>query len=105
MKNLETCILWAVEFANEVAKGMKDNKLSFSEAFGLMDNALELPAIIRAAKDVPAELETLTQEEGQLIVKAVASKLDLEHDKAEAIAVQAIAAGIAIGKLVKAIIK
>lgn len=79
-----------VAIANAIALSAKDG-FSLSDIQHFVKPAIKLPAFLSGAKKIPLELSDLTEAEVTAIEEAVASGLDLDNSKAEAIVVKSLA--------------
>ena len=74
------------KFGMKVEDALEDKKLSFAEAISL--GVFAAPKAIAYAGDaeqIKNEVKDLSQEETEELVSHIADKLDLQHDKIEAV--------------------
>lgn len=81
---------FVVAVANAIALSAKDG-FSLSDIQHFVSPAIKLPAFLSGAKNIPLELSDLTEAEINTIEEAIASSLDLDNSKAEAIVVKTLA--------------
>lgn len=74
---------FALTLTKEVKDGLDDGKFSFGETLGLVDNAAEIPELVKNAKYIPAEIADLDAEEQEQLHQYVRDNFDLENDKVE----------------------
>lgn len=86
MSALKICVVISAELISEIGKILEDKKVNFSELVGLVPELLKMPKFVTnihgAIEELKAGVSPAYAEEIKL---AVAQKLDLANDKAEAI--------------------
>lgn len=96
---LESWGEWMVELAIEIIEDLKDKKFTVWEGFGLTDNALKLPNLIRRAKEFK-DLE-ITDEMQKELSDKFASKFKLDNERAERLVQHSIKSALALTSIVK----
>src|SRR6187402_1763224 len=87
--NLQAAVLLAVAFANEAHKAAADG-FKPQDLFGFIDEVMQVQGVIATKAEILAEMNDLDLTERGEIITAVAEKLDVGNDKAEAIVADAI---------------
>jgi hypothetical protein len=86
MSALKTCVVISAELISEIGKILEDKKVQFSELVGLVPELLKLPKFVTNISAAVDELKAgISPQYSEEIKIAVAQKLDLANDKAEAI--------------------
>ena len=84
MSSLKTCVVISAELITEIGKVLKDKKLQFSEILGLAPELMKIPKFVSNIEDAIIELKNgVAPETLKDINLAVATKLDIQNDKAE----------------------
>jgi hypothetical protein len=91
MSALKTCVIISAELISEIGKIVEDKKVQFSELVGLVPELLKLPKFVTNISAAIDELKAgISPQYSEEIKQAIAQKLELTNDKAEAIVEQCI---------------
>ncbi len=90
MNRLQLLLLPVIVFVNELDKVLKDGKISFIEAIGMIPETAALAAVWPEMKNLKAEYEDLPANEQAMLLDFIANKLTLESDTVEDIVLIAL---------------
>lgn len=98
--HLQAAVLLIVAFANQTHEAAQDG-FKPSDLFGYIDEVMQVQDVVKTKAEIIEELNDLTLEERGQLIAAVAEKLEVGSDRAEAIVIDALDALAAIYKLGK----
>ncbi len=84
IEKLKAGILLAVAFANQAHEAAADG-FKPADIFSFIDEAMQVQGVLASADEMKAELNDLDLNERGEIIAAVAEKLDVGNEKAEAV--------------------
>lgn len=100
--NLKRSIVFSLDLAEQIVTASK-NGIKWTDAFGFIDEIMEIPVLIKTSKEIYAELQDLTVEERGQLNAEIAEEFDLDNDKVEEIVQYSIDVAFGVVQLVNAI--
>lgn len=84
IENLKKMVKFACDFTKEVATAMSDGKFQWSEAFGFIDEIMQIPGVVKSWPEVKQEIGELSLEERQALYDYLVTEFDIPNDEVEA---------------------
>jgi len=98
IKETKEAMLFGISLAMAVDESTQDG-FQWTDILSLIKPMTKLPAALDGIQEIPSELDDLDENERAELIKAI-EELEFASEKSEAIAEQALIAGVEIGKLV-----
>lgn len=100
--NLKKAILFALDLSEQIVKAAK-NGIQWTDAFGFIDEVMQIPAIIKTGKEIQTELADLSPAERLQLNAEIGAAYDIDNNKVEAIIEHSFDVAFGIVALVNAI--
>ena len=84
IENLKKMVKFATDFTEQVADALKDGKFSWTEAFGFVDEVMQIPGVVKSWPAIKQELSELSADERTALHQYVVEEFDIPNDKVEA---------------------
>ena len=98
IKETKEAMLFGISLAMAIDESTQDG-FQWTDILSLIKPMTKLPAALDGIQEIPSELDDLDENERAELIKAI-EELKFASEKSEAIAEQALIAGVEIGKLV-----
>ena len=98
--NIKIILAFVLDFVADAQKAMADGKFQITDSFLFIDNVIQVPKAIGAAKQFYAEFEDMDATEEADVLAYVSERLQVNSVKAKAIAMQSFKTAITISELV-----
>jgi len=103
IKETKEAMLFGISLAMAIDESTQDG-FQWTDILSLIKPMTKLPTALDGIQEVPSELDDLDENERAELIKAI-EELEFASEKSEAIAEQALIAGVEIGKLIMEIRK
>lgn len=84
VENLKKLIKFGCGFTKQVSVALEDGKFQWNEAFGFIDEVMEIPNVVKSFAEVKKELSELSETEIESLHAYLVEEFDLPNDAVEA---------------------
>lgn len=99
--NIKIILAFVLDFVADAQKAMADGRFQITDSFLFIDNVIQVPKAIGAAKQFYAEFLDMDEADEAEILAYVTERLQVTSVKAKAIVLQSFKTAITIGELVE----
>lgn len=94
IENLKKLVKFACDFTKQVAEALKDGKFQWTDAFGFIDEAAQLPAVAKSFPAVKQEVSELDENERKELYDYLVSEFDIPNEAVEVLIENSLAFAI-----------
>lgn len=101
IENVKKLVKFSCDLTKQISEALADGKFVWSEAFGFVNEVMQIPGVVKSFPDIKNELSELTPEERQELNDYFAAEFDIANDKIEAFIEHALSLAISLVALVE----